>query len=199
MVAHESKQVILEQLRSFEQSPSDLLAVVRKHNELNRFIQPIKYKKRLPYGAKMATLCFLKERSIPGYQIHAIMFKDTAGITWQLFCLVAQDDAGNWSVEGCSGTAGNTLVSRRFSSRPYISLSGDADGHFYAGGEVIDDTRLGIVRVHLLSNERLIGEDTVQDGLVAFVSDQSVQMPVQSEYYNQSGELVDSHRLSFLL
>jgi hypothetical protein len=199
MIERDPHQVILEELRSYEQSPSDLLTVVGEHDELNRFIRPIKYKLGLPHGAKMATVRFLKERSLPGYQVHAIAFEDTAGLWWRLFCLVVQESSGNWFVGGCSGTAGNDAISRPFSRYPKLILSGDSNGHFYAGGSVIDDTRLGIVRVRLLSNGELIGEDTVQDDLVVFVSDQSVQMPVQSEFYNQLGEFVGCHQVSFML
>jgi hypothetical protein len=199
MIEHNPHQVILEELRSYEQSPSDLLAVVRDHDELNRFIRPIKYKLGLPHGAKTATVHFLKERSIPDYQVHAIAFEDTAGLWWRLFCLVVQDPAGNWFVGGCSGTAGNDAIRRPPSRYPKLILSGDSNDHFYAGGSVIDDTRLGIARVRLLSNGELMAEDTVQDDLVVFVSDQSVQMPIRSEFYNQAGEYVGAQQVSFVL
>ncbi len=196
VIEHDPKQVILEQLRTFERSSSDLVAVVR---EQGWFIRPVKYTADLPHGARTATVRFLKERSIPGYQVHAIAFEDTAGLWWRLFCLVVQDPAGNWFVGGCSGTAGNTPISRPSSSRPKIILSGDSNGPFYAGGSVIDDTRLGIARVRLLSNRELIAEDTVQDDLVVFVSDQSVHMPIESEFCNQAGEFVSAQQVSFVL
>ncbi len=196
MIEHDPKQVILEQLRTFERSSSDLVAVVR---EQGWFIRPVKYTAGLPHGARTATVCFLKEQSIPGYQVHALTFEDTAELRWRLFCLVVQDAAGNWYVKGCSGTAGNTPISRPFSARPKIILSGDSNGPFYAGGSVIDDARLGIARVRLLSNGELIAEDMVQDDLVVFVSDQSVQMPIRSEFYNQAGEFVGAQQLSFVL
>ena len=190
-----SKQVILEALHSSEQSPSDLSTVLE---EQEWFRRPVRYKARLPSGVKTTTVQFLKERSIPGYQVHAITFEDVAGITWLLFCLVVQDNSGHWFIEGCSGIAGNTPMSRPFSPHPFVSLSGDIDDHFYAGGSIIDDTRLGIVRVRLLSGKQLIGEDTVQNGLVVFVNDQKIQLPLQFELYTQSGELVGSRLISLL-
>ena len=127
MIERDPHQVILEELRSYEQSPSDLLAVVGTHDALNRFIRPIKYKLGLPRGAKMATVRFLKERSIPGYQVHAIAFEDTAGLWWRLFCLVVQDPAGNWGVGGCKGfplaTATKALALRITSSRSLLAFT----------------------------------------------------------------------------
>lgn len=191
------KQVILDQLRLFEDSPSDLVALIRKDGG---FVRSVKYKARLPHGAKTATVRFLKERSIPGYQVHAITFEDVAGITWRLFCLVVQDSTGNWYIEGCSGIAGNTPMSHPFNPHSHPALSGDLGDHFfYAGGSVIDDTRLGVVRVRLLSDEGLIAEDTVEDDVCVFVSNQNVRMPVRFELYNQAGELIGSGRVSFYL
>lgn len=194
MKKQEPKQVILEQLRLFEQYPSDFETLVR---EQSYFLKPIKYKARLPYGVKIETVHFLKERSIPGYCVYAMKFEDGATLTWTLLCLVAQDSDGNWAVRGCSGSVGNTPISRRFSPRPSVLLSGDSEDWFYAGGFMVDDTRLDIAKVRLLSQGELIGEDTVQDGLVVFVSSKNVEMPVESEYYNQSGVCVDSHQVSF--
>jgi hypothetical protein len=150
MMQSDPKQVILEELRSFEHSPSDLLSVVRKHGQ---FIRSIKYASGLPHGARMASVRFRKESSIPGYQVHALTFDDTAGIWWRLYCLVVQDTIGNWYVGGCSGIAGNDAISRPSSSRPKITLSGASNGHFYAGGSVIDDDRLGSCRCALFQME----------------------------------------------
>src|SRR5437588_3788834 len=82
-------------------------------------------------GAIMASVHFGKEASIPGYQVHALTFDDTAGIWWRLYCLVVQDTTGNWDIGGCSGIAGNDAFSRPSSSRPKITLSGASNGHFY--------------------------------------------------------------------
>ena len=185
----EPKQVIMEQLRLHEQSPSDLEAMLQDHKH---FFTPVKHKSNLPQGANVATLQFLREKSIPEYQVHVITFDDSAGISWMLFCLVVQDAHGNWHVEGCTGTAGNIIPSLMYHRLPSIFLYlRDASGHFYAGGSIIDHGRVGITKVRLLTNEKLIAEDVEKDGLVVFVSDQkNVQMPIDVELYNHAGELV---------
>jgi hypothetical protein len=62
---------------------------------------------------------------------------------------------------------------------------------FYAYGEVVDHG-FDIVRVRLISPNGLMLEDTVQDGLVLFVSDQPIFTPLQAELYNRTGQLVSS-------
>lgn len=195
MIEYGPKQMILDHFRTSEHTPSEFTSLI---SERNGFWQPVKYKARLPQGAQAATVQFLKEKSIPGYQVHAITFKDVAEITWLLFCLLVQDIGGNWHVEGCSGNAGNATLSRPFSRRLLISLSGDLNDHFYAGGYILDDNHIGIGRVRLISDGRSIGEDEVQNGLVVFVSNQKVQLPIQAEFYNLSGNLVHTNEVSLM-
>jgi hypothetical protein len=62
---------------------------------------------------------------------------------------------------------------------------------FYAYGEVVDHG-FDIVQVRLISPNGVVLEDTVQDGLVLFFSDQPIFMPLQAELYNRAGHLVSS-------
>lgn len=183
------KQVIMEQLRLHEQSPSDL---VEMGYEQKYYVQEINHKTSLPLGANIATLRFLKENSIPGYQAHVITVADSAGISWTLFCLVVQDTLGNWHVEGWTGRGNYENMSFKHSRLPYIILHwGDISGYFYVGCLVIDPSRIGIGKMRLLTEGRLIAEDVAQDGLAVFVSDQkNVQMPIDVELYNHASELV---------
>ena len=185
----EPKQVIMEQLRSYEHMPSDLAGM---GYEQKYYLQEINHKASLPLGANTTTLQFLKENSIPKYQVHAITVADNAGISWMLFCLVVQDALGNWQVEGWSGRGNYESMSFRPSRLPYIILHwSDTSNHFYAGCIIVDPARIGIAKARLLAEGELISEDTVQDGLAIFVSDQkNVQMPIEVELYNHSDELV---------
>jgi len=61
----------------------------------------------------------------------------------------------------------------------------------YVFGEVVANG-LAIVRVRLLSANGVILEDTVEDGLVVFLSNQPLVPPVQAELYDRAGELVKS-------
>jgi hypothetical protein len=62
----------------------------------------------------------------------------------------------------------------------------------WAGGHVIDNG-LDVARVRLTGSNGQVLEDTVDDGLVLFVTDQKVRVPVQIELYNRSGEVVGKH------
>ena len=112
-MAIDPKQVIIEQLRLHEQSSSDLEAMLQEHKY---FFTPVKHKTNLPQGANIATLQFLREKSIPKYQVHVISFDDNARISWLLFCLIVEDANGDWCVEGCTGTKPNVSpTSKHFS------------------------------------------------------------------------------------
>lgn len=60
---------------------------------------------------------------------------------------------------------------------------------FVAYGEVVD-RGFDICRVRLVDPHGLILEDTVESGLVLFVSPQRVLRPLQAELYNRSGKLI---------
>jgi len=185
----EPKQAIMEQLCLHEHLPSDLegMSYAQKY-----YLQEINHKTSIPRGADTGTLQFLKESSILGYQTHAITVRDSAGISWTLFFLVAQDTIGNWHVEGWRGRGNIEKMSFKYSSLPYIILHlGDTFGPFYAGCFVVNPARIGLGKMCILSEGKLIAEDIVQDGLAIFVSDQkNVQMPIDVELYNHAEELV---------
>ena len=185
----EPKQAIIEQLRLYEHLPSDLEGMSYAQEY---YLQEINHKESIPRGADIATLQFLKVSAIPSYQTHAITIKDSAGISWMLFCLVVQDTLGNWHVEGWRGRGNYEGMSFKPSRLPYIILHfGDTSGPFYAGCFVIDPSSVGVGKVRVLSEEKLIAEDIVQNGLAAFVSDQkSLPMPVEIELYNHVNELI---------
>lgn len=183
----EVKYVIIEQLRSSANSPSDFAAFIEPNSG---FWRPIKDKSALPPGAKMETVHFLKARSAFEHRVYALTLEDNAGIMWQLFCLVHRNAAGLWSVESCSGQGGNASLSYRQSAFPQIWLWGDCVPSFYAGGYVIDDSRIGITRVRLFSHEGHIVEDTAEDHCVLFVADQPLQLPLQVEFYDRFDTLI---------
>ena len=65
---------------------------------------------------------------------------------------------------------------------------------FWAGG-FVRDNGFDVAQVRLISDQGLVFEDTVQDGIVLFVSDQNTSRPVRIEFYNHSGNLVGTQHM----
>jgi hypothetical protein len=147
------------------------------------------------FGAKAATVHFLKVRSIPRRQVHALAFEDEEGSLWHFICFLVQDTEGHWHVESGGGGSNRDIQQHSGRNHPRANLAGGGwQDHFWAGGYVIDDG-FDVVQVNLTSNNGQKLEDSVEDGLVLFVTDKEVHMPVQAELYNHSGELVGKHSL----
>lgn len=73
---------------------------------------------------------------------------------------------------------------------PWANLGGNwgADG-FRAGG-TIEDAGKGITRVRLTDARDRAFEDTVDDGVVLFISEEPVAMPMRVELLDANGEVV---------
>ena len=146
-------------------------------------------------GARASTIKFLKERSIAQRQVHAVTFEDETGQPFHFISFVTQDTQGRWHVEmgGGGGGGSGSPASGPRRNHPWANLAGGGwEDRFWAGGWVIDNG-LDVTRVRLTGSNGQVLEDTVDDGLVLFVTDQKVRVPVQVELYNRSGELVGQH------
>lgn len=140
------------------------------------------------HDAKAETIKFHKERAIPCHQVHYVTFEDDDGISWHGTCYVTQDECGDWHFEGFAGGSGPNPVR----AQPWANLGGGWRDYLYAGGRV-SDNGLDIARVRLVSNDGTVLEDTVDDGIVLFVCEHGVELPLQAELYDRAGNLVASH------
>jgi hypothetical protein len=145
--------------------------------------------------ADPTTIRFLKGRAIPGRQVHVVAFVSFMdgrryNEIWSVE--VYQDATGAWDVCAGSGGAGDDDLIR---DHPWVILGGGGwPNQFHAGGRVIDNG-FGIVSVRLVTGNGLTMEDTVDDGLVLFVTDQRVEPPIHAELYDRSGALVSRHEV----
>jgi hypothetical protein len=150
-----------------------------------------------PCVPDISTVQFLKARLLPEYQLHYITVQDMAGQRWHFTYFLSQRDDSSWFVQsGSGGREHERMASPAIDDRPCLHLQwgqtirfGSGGSEFRAGGEVFD-SNVAITRVHLISSNGVVLEDTVQDGLVLFWSDQEVALPVQAEMLNSSGEVV---------
>jgi hypothetical protein len=75
---------------------------------------------------------------------------------------------------------------------PWVNLGGGGwPKQFYAGGQVLE--HVGAV-VRLRAANGTVLEDTVEDGMVLFLTDAEVRLPVYAELVDPSGQIVSQHR-----
>ena len=142
-------------------------------------------------GAKVQTIRFLQERSLPDLQLHAVTFENEDGQQEYYFWCVRQDMPGHWWSAGGANFHPTENILR---GRPWVNLAGGWNRDFlWAGGRVLDNG-LDVVRVRLISENGIELEDTVQDGLALFLSNRWVERPLQVELYDRSGKLVGTHQ-----
>lgn len=153
-------------------------------------------------GSKMSAetdespaITFLKERRIPGRQVHAVTFKDKSGQMVHFICYVVQNEEGLWNFRG--GGGGGVDEDRRkahlVNERPWAHLDGGGwPEDFYAGGYVIGNG-LHISRVRLVTMNGVTLEDTTHDGIILFLTEQAVEIPLRADLYDHTGRLVNSH------
>lgn len=145
------------------------------------------------WGAKAETIRFLKMREIPGRQLYAVTFENEEDQDQLFICYLVQDKCGRWQFRGGAGGSHMQGLVRNDSQANSGANSHPDD--FYAGGYVADPS-LEIECVRLVANNGLVLEDTVQEGVVLFVTEQSVSAPLQAEFYDRLGTLVDQRTLS---
>jgi hypothetical protein len=143
-------------------------------------------------GAKKSTVKFLQERSLSDRQLHLVAFENETGQQQQWLLCVKSLTPDSWITAGGASIGGVETMPKN--SNPWVNLAaGWQQDLFWAGGRVLDNG-LDVVRVRLISENGIVLEDTVQDGLVMFVMNRWVQRPLQVELYNRSGNLVRAHQ-----
>ncbi len=141
-------------------------------------------------GADVATIQFLKERRISRRQVHAVTFTDADAHRMRFTYYLAQDGADNWRVDGAAGGSADGDPIR---ATPWANVGGGGwPANFYAGGAVVDNG-LDVARMRLIAANGTIMEDTVDAGVVLFVTDQHVELPLQAELYDRTGQMVAWH------
>lgn len=143
-------------------------------------------------GAKAATVQFLQERRLSDRQVHLVAFENEMGQQKQWICCIKASASGDWQFVGGASIGGAETMPKR--DYPSVNLARGGRDLLWAGGRVLDQG-LGVIRVRLLSANNIVLEDTVQDGLVLFVTDEEVRGPIQVELYDRSGKVVGTHHI----
>ena len=180
MAAPDPKQAIMENLNSFQR----IQVLTQIHPGVDHTI-------------KLATLHFLKERSISHYQLHIVQYENQSGEQWYGTYLVKQK-ADHWQ---CQEVGGNKVEDRfamteseriQYVNQPFVRLSGgiiNAETIFWANGDVLDNG-FQVAKIRLKSDNGHMLTDTVQDGFVLFLTDQQIQIPIEVELDNHLDQIV---------
>ena len=144
---------------------------------------------------KSHTLQFLKERSIPGRRVYIVAVEDAQEHTMHFTCYVEQDSHGNWQFRGAAGDGMMGSHPGPVFERAWANLEGGGmPDHFYAGG-VVANHEHNVARVRLSTKNGTTIEDTVEDGMVLFLTDQRVDLPIEAELFTADGQLIYSHKV----
>lgn len=143
-------------------------------------------------GARAGKFTFGKSRGISGRQVHALTFEDRDGRTQSWACCARRDEAGEWHFEG--GAGGGMREGACVRGHPWTNLGGGGwPSHFYAGGRV-EESDGQVARVRLRAANGVMLEDTVDEGVVLFVTNEEVRLPLTVELLDARGEVVSQHR-----
>ncbi|MDQ6876389.1 MAG: hypothetical protein M3082_01570 [Candidatus Dormibacteraeota bacterium] len=141
------------------------------------------------HDADPATVRFVKQREIPGHELHAVAFADQDGRTYRYLVGVVQG-TGGWEVEGLAGGSGNEPPR----DQPWVNFCGWGwRRSFYGGGWVIGSGSKATARVRLRFREGPMLEDTVDGGVVLSIADARVDVPATAEILDAKGSLLASH------
>ncbi len=186
-------------------APSHPKVHIVAENELKQIVLDNLERQDYIYGdVDMATVHFLREKAIPGWQLYYVAFEEFDGHKHRAEALLAQRKDEVWRIKsfGSGGADGHDIIAQlgiKVHDHPLLFLSGGwssggnatKEYEFTAHGEIIDNG-FDVTLVRLVSNDGQSFEDTVQDGLILFASiqDHEVKGPMQAELYNRDAKLV---------
>ncbi|MHB8596926.1 MAG: hypothetical protein ACYDER_08950 [Ktedonobacteraceae bacterium] len=164
------------------------------------------------------TVHFLQNRCLPNSQAHFVAVEGEGGQQAYFLCCVCLNSQSHWehigggqvrrtttptilgfgtadtySVGGTEAHNVKTMPEKSPLRVNFSSLRGK-DG-FWAGASFLDHS-LDVERVRLIFREGIVLEDTVQDDLVLFITEEKVTRPFQAEFYDRSGNMLGAQ--SFL-
>jgi len=146
------------------------------------------------------TIRLVKRRGGPTRQICYVTCDADGGPrgteTWHWTVVVSQEDSDRWSARGVAGGSGTGNLPPR--GVPWANLGGNwgLDG-FRAGGTV-EDAGKGVSHVRLTDSEGNRFEDTVDDGVVLFMSDEPVAMPMRLDLLDAGANVIATDEWGFV-
>jgi hypothetical protein len=157
-------------------------------------------RKPLPFRVMANTIRFVKSRGGPDRQIWYVTCDANGGPrgteSWHWTVVASRDASGSWSVHGVAGGGGvGALPQRRV---PWVNLGGNWGHDGFRAGGTVEDAGENVSRVRLTDAKGRAFEDTVDDGVVLFMSEEPVAMPMRVELLDAHGDVVASDEWGFL-
>lgn len=156
---------------------------------------------RLPYRVLQDTVRFVKQRGAPPRQLWWVMYDADGGWRrvghWRWTVLTTEDEPGQWTAHGVAGGGGGKdEVPAK--GHPWANLGGNWGSDGFRAGGTVEDAGKGVTRVRLTDTEGRTFEDTVDDGVVLFLSEEPVTMPMRVHLYDAGGHVVGTDDWGFV-
>ena len=140
--------------------------------------------------ADPGSIGFIKERAVPGHQLHFVRFNTRWGQQRQFVVGVVLQADGQWEVRGCAGGGGGDPPR----DHPWINFGAWGWPRFFCGGgRVIGVDAERAVRASLRFADGLSLDDSVDGGVVLFMSESSVRLPATVEIVDGTGSVLTSY------
>jgi hypothetical protein len=143
------------------------------------------------------TVRFVKNRDLPAGQVWFITCEADGGSRgserWRWTVEASQDERARWSANGIAGGSGPPPLR----GRPSADLGGNWGQRGLRAGGTVEDAGAEITRVRLTDVEGRTFEDTVENGVVLFSSDELVTMPMRLDLIDAEGRIVHTEEWGF--
>lgn len=153
-----------------------------------------------PSRMRAETVRFVKHRDAPGGELWYITCDADGGSRgterWAWTVEISHDDEGRWNAHGVSGGGGSGDPVRR--GRPWANLGGSWGSNGFRAGGTVEDAGASITRVRMTDVGGRTFEDTVDNSVVLFASDEAVHMPMRVELIDEAGLVVDTDEWGFV-
>jgi len=150
-----------------------------------------------PSRMRLDTVRFVKRKRGPPDQIWYITC-DADGSRgterWHWTVVASRHDQSRWTAHGVAGGSGGPCLR----GRPWANLGGNWGPNGFRAGGTVEDAGAGIARVRLTDLEGRLFEDSVENGIVLFSSDEPVAMPMRLELVDSDGRVVDTDEWGFV-
>jgi hypothetical protein len=154
--------------------------------------------KPLPFRVVEKTIGFVKKRGAPDRQLWWVTCDSDGGPRgrehWAWTVLVSRDESLGWTAHGEAGGSG--LLPVRGSA--WANLGGGWGRQGFNAGGTVEDAGQGVSLVRLTDARGSTLEDTVEDGVVLFLSDEPVTMPMRLDLLHVNGRVIASDEWGFV-